>query len=46
MFLQKETGSTHGTTTLCNRTPIQQLQAEVEAYKTSPKLELIVMKHP
>ena len=25
---------------LCNRTPIQQLQAEVEAYKTSLKLEI------
>ena len=40
MFLQKETGSASGTATLCNRIPIQQLQAEVEAYKTSPKLEI------
>lgn len=40
ILLQKETGSTCGTATLCNRTPVQQLQAEVEAYKTSPKLEI------
>ena len=40
MFLQKESGSTDGTATLCNRTPIQKLQAEVEAYKMSPKLEI------
>lgn len=32
MFLQKEIGPTCGTATLSNRTPIQQLQAEVEAY--------------
>ena len=38
LFLQKETGSTNGTSASCNRTPIQQLQAEVEAYKISPKL--------
>ena len=40
MFLQKETGLIHITTTLCNHTPIQQLQTEVEAYKTSPKLKI------
>ena len=40
MFLQKEIEPTSGTATLSNRTPIQQLQAEVEAYKTSPKLEI------
>ena len=33
MFLQKETGST--CITLSNCTPLQQLQAEVEAYETS-----------
>ena len=38
LFLQKETGSTHGTSTSSNCTPIQQLKAEVEAYKISPKL--------
>ena len=38
LFLQKETWSTNGTSTSCNCTPIQQLQAEVEAYKISPKL--------
>lgn len=44
MFLQKETGSTNGTANATlgshTSTPIQQLQAEVEAYKTSPKLEI------
>ena len=40
MFLQKETGSTFSTATLRNHTPIQQLQAEIKAYKTSPILEI------
>ena len=46
MFLQKESGSTDGTATLYNHTPIQKLQAEVEAYKMSPKLEIDSNKTP
>ena len=38
MFLQKETSSTCAT--LSNRTPLQQLQAEIETYETSPKLAI------